>query len=1051
MSSPYRESAPVPDTDAIDPDAPAPPLATIDASGRRGPDGRHGVGGRDGRGHGDDGGAGGDAGLATAGEGAGTIRIELAGDAEAGAVRVHGEAITGAGGTTPIARTLIIGDAGAIQLRAVGGAGGAGGRGGAGGNGSTGCPGSDATRYSSGSDGGRGGDGGPGGDGTSGAPGGRGGDITVTVAEADTALLMLIDHDVRGGAGGPPGANGAGGSAGRGGPGGDSYSWSEDESYTDSNGDRQTRSVSHRNSGGSNGPSGSDGMPGSARIRPGANGPDGAFAIDVRAADGSVARYPARYDLRLVAFVHDTPNQDCVYEPRELVRVGKLEVENVGGMPTPTAAELQLGLVAGGWVRPEPATLACAPGLAAGARYAVPGELTFRIADHSPTEPGDPLEVEESILHRAMLPSVGRAFAAYQEGDALEAGRFVIRFPARASAPANLRSLLAGESTKVRCTIVNQSRLALGARSSTERVLRLRFATAPGSELADEHVAFVADGAEHSPSAGWTRELELLAPGESTEVELVLSIRAGAPEYQRFAARVELSLGQLDAPATPKLIQLRELDVRVARPFAVSEADVLLVTNHRTTRAELEAWEALGERLGFALAVWDLSREGHLDLEAPRADGVSLGTWFAGKAIVVLDNAIDGPDGQPIHPHVLLASDQALRAAEAGTDIAFVGACPPLRLVLVPPRAAKDATKAAADTTALVAVARDAPRASTPIHKRYWLRFWRMPDEHDLAKAAHAASDRLRAQLPSRRYVVVHRYQPEVVSRFLWIKKWRVGTVETVRMLDAAAGALVRASVDDARLHDPAYVASAEATTALLVMFDFGENLARLHALANRIDPSAAALDTVADILLLDLVTELSAVMAPGGAVPKDVGAMLPRLAQLAGAKLAAEYGSAAGNALVRLAGRLRFFADSQVRWYDEVPPRRWTRVAPRVRARVYRAVDDFLAGAFGAHNVDQTRADAILVADAMEADYRAAKKALGAASRHTWALELARAPLAAKGVASDVDVLPPEHRVMSGAEYDGIVDAGAAAVAHRAAAVAVAAKQLAELSVSVT
>jgi hypothetical protein len=1026
MGSPYREIAEVPDRDAIDPDAAPRPLASYDVSGRDGADGQHGRSGFSGATSGQHGSDGGDAGPAGAGEAAGRIRIELRADDQDRAVTMRGELTAPNGTRTPIATTAILDDAGMIVLRAAGGAGGTGGTGGRGGDGARGSDGSDATRYSSGDDGGNGGNGGDGGDGTSGGPGGAGGRIVVAVDDADTPLLMLIEVDVAGGGGGAAGHNGAGGDGGRGGDGGDSYSWTETEHYTDSHGHSQTRSHTHRNSGGSDGSPGVHGFPGRATLRPGASGEDGVFSIEVTA-DGEVTSYPSRYDLRLVAFAHDTPNADYVYEPDELVRVTGIEVQNTGGMPTPRHDELRLELVAGGWVRPEPAALTCAPGLAPGDTYRVPGELTFRIASHTPDAPGPPLEVEESIVHRAMLPSVGRGFDRYQDAAAVDAGRFVIRYPARASEISNLRSLVAGESTRVRCTIVNQSRLALGAASATGRVVRLVIATAADSELGDDHVRFRDPaGGDHAPSAGWTHELPTIAPGESITVELVVAIAAGAPDYRRYAAAVTLELGRLDAPARAVPIQRRAFDIRVARPFAVSEADVLLVTNHRTTREELEAWEAVAQRLGFALAVWDLTREGHLDLEAPRADGVALATWFAGKAIVVLDNEIDGPDG-PIQPHVLLAPDQALRAAQAGIDLLFVGTGPGRRRILVP-------RPSAARTTA-------------PVHRRYWLRFWAMPDEAWLAAQARAASAALCRTQPERRHVVVYRHAPRVVSRFLWIKTWEAGVIETVRTLDAAAGAIVRAEVDDAALHAPAYAASPEATTALLVMFDFGENLARLRAQLTRIDADAAAIDTVADVVLLDLVEELVAVSAPGAGTPKHLDAALPRLAQLADSKLTVDYDSPAGQAVIRLAGRLRFFADSQVRWFERVPPMVWTRVRPAVRRRVHAAVDRCLAGAFGEDQVTQTRADAIVVAEALDAAYRKADKDSLVPPRSAWALELARAPLATRGVISDVEELPPDERVMSGAAYDQLDAAGADEAEVRAALVETARRQQRELA----
>ena len=70
----------------------------------------------------------------------------------------------------------------------------------------------------------------------------------------------------------------------------------------------------------------------------------------------------------------------------------------------------------------------------------------------------------------------------------------------------------------------------------------------------------------------------------ATDIEISVRLREGAPEYLRFAAHVTLELGDIEAPAQTRPIQLRGFDIRVARPFAVSDADLLLVVNHRTTR-----------------------------------------------------------------------------------------------------------------------------------------------------------------------------------------------------------------------------------------------------------------------------------------------------------------------------------------------------------------------------------------------------------------------------------------------------------------------------------
>lgn len=1034
MGSPYREAELVPDELLEDAEQ---PLATIDVSGRDGARGADGAHGASGSGSGSHGANGRDAGPAQPGEPAGAIRVTLA--ERDGVIVLEGKRVDPRGAEHGVRQTIAVGERGFVELRAIGGAGGDGGHGGSGGDGATGRDGSDATRWSSGSDGGPGGDGGDGGNGTSGATGGRGGSIVVACSDADTPLLMLVREDIRGGRGGAAGKNGAGGSGGAGGDGGDSYSWSETETYRDSNGHTQTRTTWHRNSGGSDGSRGSPGRSGSARLQAGADGAGGAFSIEVKIGE-RVETYPSRYDLRLEGFAHENANEDAVYEPGEIVRVFDLEVENVGGMPTPSSDELALTLVPGGWVVPEPGELACVKSLAPGARHRVAGELRFRIRDFTPKEAGDPLEVEESILHRAMLPSVSRAFEDYQRGDAIDAGKFTIRFPARLSAVSSLRSLAAGEATRVRFTVVNQSRFALGATSEGKRVLRVRVVRDDGSELGDEHVGFVVDGTAVAPSAGHVFELPLLGAGESADLELSVEVRADAPEYRRFAARVVLELGRLDAPAEGKPIQLRGFDIRVARAFQPTQADLLLVVNHRTTREEVEAWEALAKRLSFQTAIWDLSRERHLDLEAPVASGASLAELFANKAIAILDNAIEGPDGE-LRPHELVCTYQALRAAHAGIDLVFFGKGPALGRVLVPAGDSKVAlAEAPAQSDAeLVEIARIEQRAAMAVHRRYWLRFWARPDERWLAGRANALAERVASAIPSQRHLVVQRFAPKLVSSFLWIKKWHVGTLETLRTLDTASGGIVHVALEDESL--PRYPLTPDAVSALLLVFGFEENLERFAWVARSMDVDEGTLDRMVDVMLLDLANELAAVAAPGwrdGASSADLLAALPRLRALANAQLSFELDSIAGGALLRLAGRLRFFAEAQVGTFEKLPPVRWFRRTPALRALVDEHLDKLLVATFSEGALEAARGEVARIAASLEKDFREAKRTLQATDRAAWALALLQAPIAATTITSDTEILATAHeRILSEREHDEIAIAKAEAAQRRAAIVA--------------
>ena len=335
--------------------------------------------------------------------------------------------------------------------------------------------------------------------------------------------------------------------------------------------------------------------------------------------------------------------------------------------------------------------------------------------------------------------------------------------------------------------------------------------------------------------------------------------------------------------------------------------------------------------------------------------------------------------------------------------------------------------------------AADAPRATVAVHRRYWLRWWATPQPAWLAARAAELSARLCDAHPAQRHVVVHRFAPEVASRWLWIKRWRVGTLDTMRTLDAAAGAIVHAAAADAALHDGSYAASDDAATALLAMFGFDENLARLRRALADDDAREDTLAVLVDALLVDLATELTAVLAPGWRRGVELDRALPRLVALGDAGLAAGYDTAGGRALIRLAGHLRFLARSQVRWWEAVPPLRWTRRAPGARGRVAHHVDRLLAGAFGAHALKQARADTGRSAAAQAAAFAQARRdePYGTPPRRAWTRARALAQLAARGVTSDIEVLATAaERVLDEARYAELSETRTNAAARRDARV---------------
>ena len=850
--APYRQQASAlqgPTESKLSPDR---SLCVFDVSGRPGRRAADGHAGGAGHRSGADGGPGGHAGPAEPGQGAGRLELRWAASGD-GLLRVTGDGARPDGFEASIDQVVAFGDEGFVDVTACGGRGGEGGQGGRGGDGARGYSGSDATRYSSGSSGGPGGDGGPGGRGSRGARGGDGGQIRVRVGDEDTHLLMLLREHVGGGGGGVPGRNGSGGSGGAGGAGGSSYSWTESESYTDSQGQSQSRTTWHSNPGGSSGSSGRDGPAGGARLEGGAAGRAGAFSIEVEGAAGT-ARYGSRYHLELASFRHESENQDGICEPQEKVRVFDIEIDNVGGMPTPRTRDVELYLARRGWVRPLPQKLVLQHDIAAGERCKVgAGALEFEIGDYVPQGPGDALACEERIGFVAQVPAVRRSFGLFDGAASERCGRFLIRFPVEATGVEGLPSLAPGQAARVRFAVRNVSSRAFGSASELGRAVRVRLFV-KHSEVARGEVTIEELDRTACDSEGFVRDLERLEAGEVRRFEAVVSVGAGAEHYRAVRFWLELSLGTISEPATLRTVQIGALDLRVAQRYAPRPGShVLLCVNHATSRELLDAWRAAAGRLGLELNVWDASLEGGIDFQRRLPDGGSLLDAYAGQSVVVLNNAIQTPDG-PSYPHRQVALGDLVALVRTGARVLFVGKKPPLGDIATAATEAPAADapgaalalRPASDTRALVAsLAALASDGSHPapivVEERIRRSRWYVPRERDLRARALELTRAAMAALPGQRWLVVERFDPELVERGVLRHRFRLGTLE-IRPGLATVGAVIHSAATDDALADPDAVGGPSSLVDLLLTRSFGASAAaaRGRLAARRAAPGAA-------------------------------------------------------------------------------------------------------------------------------------------------------------------------------------------------------------------
>jgi len=993
------------------------PLLVVSADGVPGAHGRAGASGADGTFGGDAGGPGGDAERGGFGGKAGRVVVELSAASE-GIVALDGHVATRER-TVHVRRSVAFERDALICLTARGGRGGAGGQGGRGGDGARGRSGSDATRYSSGSDGGPGGDGGDAGGGGDGGPGGDGGEVVVRASEHDTHLFMLVQGDVGAGRGGAAGQNGAAGRGGSGGSGGSSYSWTEIQTDTDSNGNTTTRTTSHSSSGGSTGVSGSDGRASRRRPAAGRAGTAGATWFEVRRADGVVSRYTDRYDLRLLGFSHRNESDDAIYEPGERVFIEDIAIANVGGMPLPSHHDVRVALEAGTFAVPElddtgaPSTLVLPRGLPARERHVLPGRLSFVLAPHVPKGPSAPLAVEETLRIRAYLPAAKRTFRELDRGASEAHGKIVVRYPVEISPVEGLTSLAAGQVTKVRLRVRNVSNKAFGAASDQGRTLAVRVGLGYG-ELGATDVAFFHETGEPAPlGPGVLTPIPLVEAEGYVDYEAKLGICEHAPPYASARVSFVCEVTPVDGGG-PRPVQIQELVVRVGRPLVASEADVLLLVNEGTTQEELAAWEGHVAAMGLRVATWDVSLEDGVAVLERIAEGT-----LSFRTVVVLDNPVAAREGGERTTSALVPKELALALVRRGVELLFVGGGKKLANLVVPTAPASPTVlpAGAARRTiheAALALEVGEGEVALAVESTYVWPWSAVSRAHLDGVAASLARDLERAH-PGRRFVVVPRYLPGEARKTAFVRRVPTGAIHVRRTTDGAAPQVRVAGKKAADLRAAEELRDHRVFFVLLLALPFET---KLRALLGATAPCEGDDDPYVLAVLADLVAESApwTVDTFGASALGRTGA-LPRLEALETEIAAAPKGAVTGARIASLVAWLGAIARARVPLWHWLPPLVWTTRRQALRRRIAR-----LAG----------RVAPLVPEGALEASGRR----VGALRAASVGLGFVEGALDARGAGlltrTDADVHPRGERVMASDTFDALADKD---IAHAAAA----------------
>jgi len=854
---------------------------------------------------------------------------------EGGVLRLSGSSTSGG----PVQHAFALGADDAVVLAARGGDGGRGGDAGRGEDGGRGRDGADATRYARGEDGGPGGRGGDAGEPAEGGDAGAGGMVRLTLAEDDSDLLAACGWEVTAGAPGRAGRGAGGGRGGDGGRGGSSHSWTESyqdtETYRDSQGRTQTRSVtrqrSHSNPGGSNGLRGTDGRSSSRSAPGGRAAAPGALAITMRCADGTQAAFQAPWALELLAVVLEPVEPRLFdgdrFEPGQELRVACLTVRNVGGMPTPTTRDLEVRVESGPGVEGlAPAILA--RGIAPGATVELRDTaLRLRLVDRRPVQ-AEPFEAGLELAFRVNVPRLQRSVAAPLVHPVAIASPVVLE------APQLYTALGIGERTGWAWTVVNRSLLPFGAAT---RAVATR-AASPGGDAAVESLALSRDGAEQAWD-GRRDAIGLLPPGGRATIAYHLAWRDGARSFTGRDLTVALDVSRRDGSVQE--LQLRFDRIKVAAAYRKSpESAVLLIANHGTAVAEVEAWTAFLAGLGLEADVLDLSHEGSVDLDQRLSPTQSLREEWRGRTIVALNNIFDAPGGRQSCADYLFDRQVVSSILDDGISWYVPGDGRPLftaEALLASRRRSRrvERRELAAPELASVAIPEDAGLELSVVQDR---RFGSPATTGTLARLAEAWARRLAASQPAARWLLVHRAAPVRESGGWWLARWRLGTIEVLPLPGLGEAGMAALPCPGERLHDTAQVRSPENQAALILALPFSEKLRLFTSLVvaaynfDLVPERRALAEAYADAIVAELALEQELVRASAGtwaawslvsAVRVRAEAWCSRWRQLCttGFIAALPTNSERGRVLAVLIGRLRALLAVHSPWWRVLLP----------------------------------------------------------------------------------------------------------------------------------
>jgi len=413
--------------------------------------------------------------------------------------------------------------------------------------------------------------------------------------------------------------------------------------------------------GGPAGPCGRNGKTPPDPLQDGLDGDHGFFHIEVGA---EASPYEYRYNLRLGSVRFES--RDLLgaqnFQFGAVVYCKNIQVENIGGMPTPLGQRAMILICPGldsliSEFKGCPCFTQRRSPIKAGETSIAEGALCFQVIVPDMRTKGDDLDpyVHKTRLRLEALQlgpetperngintSFQRPFTNFHDGEGFEIN---FGFPvANNDGIRGMKILGAGDSAFISFELANIGPALLGNNTRNVCVQFYRSShqkySTPSNDLvfrdSNKHVVDIEPDMD-AMLRGNIFFIESLPPGKSLQLKRYLTLCRHAKPYSKFGVQAEILLEDFTSTGM-FVVQRRLLEVIVEPAYEYNRrASVVLVTSTTTTELKFHAWKELLTIMGLQFECYSVSRYGSLSPDYEVEKGLPLKNAFRNKLVVLLN------------------------------------------------------------------------------------------------------------------------------------------------------------------------------------------------------------------------------------------------------------------------------------------------------------------------------------------------------------------------------------------------------------------------------